>query len=670
MEEIRGKDIPEEMYKLISSGLELAPHDHELYETLGDYYSKFNSDLAYLSYENALYLSSVSGREGVDADIQSITNKMSAISERDDFNVRNVSFVILSYNTLDYTRVTIESIRNRCFKDCYEIVVVDNHSDDGSVEWLREQDDVILIENENNVGFPAGCNQGIKAADPNNDILLLNSDTKLLFNSLYMLRMGLYADPAHGASGAVTNYAGNHQVLKYEWTTLDDFDILAEKNNIPGTDLLEYKKMLVMFAMLIRRDVVDEVGLLDERFSPGYCEDDDYGYRIRQCGYRCVLCWNSFILHFGSRSFGKDPDLYYKLMREHKQMFFDKWGFEPGIDVSLIVPCYNAERFVDRCVESLIHQSIGIDRLQLIFVDDASEDGTFEKLRKYEEQYPEHIILISNETHMCPGGARNRGLEYATGEYVGYCDIDDYAEADMFKLLFEQTAKYSYDIVYGKYVRDEGPINTAERLDAEYHLEPRGGLHWSKDEITEYGHNGYFGRMCWAGIYRRSFLIDNDIFFPEELIHEDIYWMELVQLHASDIYIVDQVVYHYEINPDSVTRARNDMRILDRMPIEVMLFEEYMKRGALEVYRPQITVDFIHRFYINTLNMLFTRFDRCPNVYDSMHEVIKEFFPDWTDYIPVESQDEKVRFLLTLLMKKDTLSDQELLAFQKAYLEL
>ncbi len=318
------------MYDLVIKGLELSPDNYELYVMLGDYYSGINADLAYLSYENALYLSLSSESGSAQADSNEISEIMSAFTETNEISVRKVSFVILSYNTLEYTRVTIESIRRSCYRECYEIVVVDNASTDGSVEWLRAQSDVILIENDHNVGFPAGCNQGIKAADPNNDILLLNNDTKLLFNSLYMLRMGLYADPSHGASGAVTNYAGNHQVLEYEWKTLDDFDVLALKNNLPGRDSFEYKDMLVMFAMLIRRSVVDEIGLLDERFTPGYYEDNDYGHRICESGYKCALCWNCFILHFGSRSFGKTPDVYYELMKTNKEKFYDKWGFYPA----------------------------------------------------------------------------------------------------------------------------------------------------------------------------------------------------------------------------------------------------------------------------------------------------------------------------------------------------
>ena len=86
------------------------------------------------------------------------------------------SIVILTYNKLDYNMLCIESIRQYTEPDAYEIIVVDNNSADGTVEWLKSQQDIQLILNSENVGFPAGCNQGIKAAR-GDSILLLNNDT-------------------------------------------------------------------------------------------------------------------------------------------------------------------------------------------------------------------------------------------------------------------------------------------------------------------------------------------------------------------------------------------------------------------------------------------------------------------------------------------------------------
>lgn len=314
------------MLSFIRNGLKSNPGNYELYVLLGNYYSVRNTNQAYLSYENAVYHCLESGTED---DLAYVKKLADDYRRANTIDVRNVSFVILSYNTFEYTRGCIESIRKYCFKDCYEIVVVDNASLDGSLEWLRDQSDIILIENTENQGFPAGCNQGINSADPKNDILLLNNDTIMMPESLFWLRMGLYRNNNTGAAGAVTNSAGNDQIVGEGFDTddPDEFVSLSREINIPEANPYESKSYLVMFAMLIRRSVIDEIGLLDERFSPGNFEDNDYGMRLFENGYDCVLCHNCFIYHFGSKSFGRDVNKYLELYMTNREKFRRKWGF-------------------------------------------------------------------------------------------------------------------------------------------------------------------------------------------------------------------------------------------------------------------------------------------------------------------------------------------------------
>ena len=320
----------EMMFSLISEGIKLDPQNYELYVLLGNYYSHQNPDQAYLSYENALYLSIT--QNGTDSeDSIHIGQILDQYKQNSDINVHGVSFVILSYNTLSYTQLCIDSIRKHCFNKAYEIIVVDNASTDGSAQWLKEQPDIVLLENTENTGFPKGCNQGISIASKENDIFLLNSDTLMMFNSLYTLRMGLYENDKVGAAGAVTNYAGNQQVLRldFDYSNIQKCVEMAKYNNIPQKNPYELKSMLIMFAMLIKRNALNQTGMLDESFSPGNYEDNDYGLRLLKKGYDCILCWNSFIFHFGSKSFNRSEENYKKLLNRNRQLFKNKWGFYP-----------------------------------------------------------------------------------------------------------------------------------------------------------------------------------------------------------------------------------------------------------------------------------------------------------------------------------------------------
>ncbi len=107
------------------------------------------------------------------------------------------SIIILSYNTLELLRLCVNSIREYTEVGTYEIIVVENASKDGSAEWLREQMDLRCIYNEENRGFPGGCNQGLTAAT-GRDLLLLNSDTVVTKDWLKNLRLALYSSARVG----------------------------------------------------------------------------------------------------------------------------------------------------------------------------------------------------------------------------------------------------------------------------------------------------------------------------------------------------------------------------------------------------------------------------------------------------------------------------------------
>lgn len=271
------------------------PLDYKGYFEYAKYLENVNLKQAYLTYENALFYCQ---DELIRIEIQ---NKLDEIAYRQG-KVEPASIVILSYNNHQLTQQCIESIRETTPASAREIVIVDNNSQDDSVEYLRQQDDIVLVENDFNAGFPGGCNIGIKASRKENDIFLLNNDTILCANSLYTLRMGLYERDNYGAAGCVTNNASNNQTIIEDNLTIDEYKEFGLKTNVCEKKY-EYKLMLIGFAILIKRQVLNIVGLLDEQFSPGNYEDDDYGLRVLKAGFQNVLVHNSFIIHLGGKSF-------------------------------------------------------------------------------------------------------------------------------------------------------------------------------------------------------------------------------------------------------------------------------------------------------------------------------------------------------------------------------
>ena len=238
--------------------------------------------------------------------------------------------VIVSYNSNNLMRKNIDSIRDVLTPNTYKIVVVDNASTDGIDKYLSEQEDILFIRNEENVGFGPACNQAVAATIgteyENYDVFLLNNDTRLVFDALYFLRQALYSADDIGAVGSVSNYAGNKQQLDVTFDKVEDYIAYGEKINVPMQNPCLERVRLSGFAMLIRRNVWNEVGGFDEDFAPGYFEDDALSIEILKRGYRLQLVRNSFIYHAGSQSFIKTD--YQKLLQDHHELFKQKYGFD------------------------------------------------------------------------------------------------------------------------------------------------------------------------------------------------------------------------------------------------------------------------------------------------------------------------------------------------------
>ncbi|MBR0092335.1 MAG: glycosyltransferase [Lachnospiraceae bacterium] len=305
----------------IAKGMALDPRHYELFYMLGILYAYHNFNQAYLCMEQAYFYCDH------EEDRVMIADAMEALKTKPGFSVRPFSVVILSYNDKELMSHCVEAFRRDCAPSSYEMVVVDNHSDDGVAEWLREQTDLRLIESGENVGFPIGCNIGFRAAAPGNDLLMINNDAVPAPNAVFWLRMGLYENVNIGATGAVSNKASMQFVLGAP-DTLEECMAFGAKRNVPRRKTYEDRCRLTGFAFLLKREAAEAIrmdkDLFDTRFSPGYFEDDDLGMRIAAAGYRQVVCHNAFIYHRGGSGFAGNDDA----MTRSRQLFLDKWGFD------------------------------------------------------------------------------------------------------------------------------------------------------------------------------------------------------------------------------------------------------------------------------------------------------------------------------------------------------
>jgi len=317
--------------------------------------------------------------------------------------------------------------------------------------------------------------------------------------------------------------------------------------------------------------------------------------------------------------------------------------------ISVIIPCYCVENYIERCMNSLANQTIVLENLELIFINDASPDSTLDLLLTYEKQYPDSILVINSEVNLKQGGARNLGMQYASGEYIGFVDGDDWIELSMYEKLYTKAKQYNCDIVSCRLMRsyDDAPDKgDCGETDSYITLTSKDVL----DHVVFPGFGGYIVTK----IFRRSLIIENNIWFPEKLSYEDNYWYSLIRYYITSGYMVEECLYHYYCNTDSTTARRNSLHHLDRLTIELMKIDELKRRNLFEPYHEQIEFDFMELYYINTLYILFTKFDSVPyDVFIEMKKTVHTLFPNYASNQLLKNSTYKAYPALLQLLELD-----------------
>lgn len=308
------------------------------------------------------------------------------------------------------------------------------------------------------------------------------------------------------------------------------------------------------------------------------------------------------------------------------------------------------DEWMERIFSMLPKQTIGLEHLEIICVVDVSPDDTFERLKQYEEQYEENILLVQCEKKVGPGGARTLGIQYASGEYIAFMDQDDWVEPCMYEHMYRKAKEYDCDVVESYNTRD-GSYRYREREPARTGKEDTFFVLDSPEKRKAYFAAGRpEERKYWAKLYRRNFLVEEEIEFPQNLKYDDNYFKGMVFYHAKRVYVLEEYLYHWMVNRESIS-MQNDMTAhLDRMKVELLKLQEYQKRGLFEIYRDEMEYIFLEQFYANTVNTIFTRNHYLPmEILDYMRQQIERYFPDYQKNIyiaqrmPVWAMGEWVR---------------------------
>ena len=241
-----------------------------------------------------------------------------------------VSVVVLTYNQLDFTRACLHSLEKNSKYPNWELIIVDNASEDGTRDFLREyaagREHVELILNDENLGFAAGNNVGCRRAS-GDFIVMLNNDTFVTPGWIGKLLTHFEENPSLALLNPVTNNIGNEARIDIHYADMTEMEQVTAEYTARRRGHRIPLRAAAFFCVMVRREVWDEVGELDEEFGVGFFEDDDYAMRVRKLGYAIECAEDVFVHHHLSASFNElGNEKKSELFDRNKRYFESKWG--------------------------------------------------------------------------------------------------------------------------------------------------------------------------------------------------------------------------------------------------------------------------------------------------------------------------------------------------------
>lgn len=246
--------------------------------------------------------------------------------------------------------------------------------------------------------------------------------------------------------------------------------------------------------------------------------------------------------------------------------------------ISVIVPAYNREEKIERCIDSLLVQTY--PHMEIIIINDGSTDGTKEILDRYEKEYRDKLVVIHTENQGV-SEARNEGLRVRTGDYIGFVDSDDYIDKDMYQKLIEKAEENEYDLVacetMALYPHKEMQISSAIET----------GQDNKKLLIDAYA-------VLWNKIYKSELL--NEIEFKKAVWYEDVLFLYKLYPRCKKVASIPDIGYYYVQNEGSITYTYNE-KLYQLIQNWDDILTYYKKCNIYEMYKEELEYSYVRYLY-------------------------------------------------------------------------
>lgn len=221
--------------------------------------------------------------------------------------------------------------------------------------------------------------------------------------------------------------------------------------------------------------------------------------------------------------------------------------------LSVIIPCYNVSSYLADCLDSVLSQDVDNSIFEVIVVDDCSPYGEKEVVDTYLGRF-DNVRYIRHDVNKRQGGARNTGIRAARGEYVMFLDADDCIKyQNTFSILLKCVEENSPVVLRSSYLDTFSNNSSYQQIKGIYSneisIEPVDFMQWRLSSM--------FSCSSCATLYKSSFLLENNLFFRENVLFEDTDWVQKTMYYAKSIDVIDFTFYAYRQSPESTTRGHS-----------------------------------------------------------------------------------------------------------------
>jgi len=295
------------------------------------------------------------------------------------------------------------------------------------------------------------------------------------------------------------------------------------------------------------------------------------------------------------------------------------------LKLSIIVPVYNmaAEGKLAYCLNSLVSQTI--KDYEIIAVDDASTDNSLEILKDFERRFPDRFHAICSEVNRHQGGAKNIGLKLAKGDWIGFIDSDDWITPDMYERLIGKAEETGADLVGCDYSLVSEHSMKVGQVVPNNKKEQCGLLNKEKRKSLILD-----GGILVVKIFSRSMILDNKLWFPEDIFYEDNALGNSYLILARQFEYIEEPLYYYYQHSASTVHTISPKRCEDRMTAGRLMLREAKRHNFYEEFKPELEYSFTLLFYINTLFTYMAGVEKTKYSFvKAMGNEMKQTFPDF-----------------------------------------